>query len=66
MAVESGTVNPRTVEQAAEELNVAQSTIRAWIGQRRIGYVRLGRSIRIPAAEINRLLEIGFIPAKRA
>lgn len=56
---------PRTVEQAAVELNVAQSTIRAWIGQRRIGFVRLGRSIRIPSSEIDRLLEQGFTPAKR-
>ena len=55
---------PRTVDQAALELNVARSTIRAWIGQRRIGHVRLGRSIRIPAAEIARLLESGFTPAR--
>lgn len=66
MVVESRNGSPRTVEQAADELNVAKSTIRAWIGQRRIGCVRLGRSVRIPAAEINRLLESGFVPAKRA
>jgi excisionase family DNA binding protein len=59
------TGNPRTVQQAARELNVAVSTIRAWIGQRRIGYVRLGRAIRIPPDEILRLLEQGFMPAKR-
>ena len=58
--------SPLTVQQTARELNVAVSTIRAWIGQRRIGYVRLGRAIRIPAGEIVRLLEQGAMPAKRS
>ena len=57
--------NPRTVDEAADELAVSPFTIRSWIGQRRIGHVRLGRSIRIPAAEIQRLLEDGFHPARR-
>ena len=35
-----------TVRQAALELNVSVHTIRAWIYNRRIGYVRLGRAIR--------------------
>jgi len=55
---------PRTVEEAAEELNVAKSTVRAWISQRRIGSVRFGRSVRIPAREIERLMESGFTPAR--
>lgn len=55
---------PRTVKQAAEELNVSVSTIRAWIGQRRIGCLRLGRAVRIPTSEIARLLEAGFLPAR--
>lgn len=66
MTTESRIASPRTVEQAADEMNVAKSTIRAWIGQRRIGCVRLGRSVRIPASEIKRLLESGFVPARRA
>jgi excisionase family DNA binding protein len=56
---------PRTVERAAEELGLSQSTVRAWIAQRRIGFVRLGRSVRIPAHEIQRLLDVGFVPASR-
>ena len=56
---------PRTVIQAAEELNVSDSTIRAWIFQRRLGVVRLGRAVRIPAEEIKRLLTTGFVPAKK-
>jgi excisionase family DNA binding protein len=56
-------IQPRTVNQAAEELGISRSTVRAWIGQRRIGFVRLGRAIRIPRPEIERLLETGFVPA---
>jgi excisionase family DNA binding protein len=56
---------PRTVEQAAAELNLSRATIRAWIAQRRLGHVRLGRAIRIPAHEIQRLLESGYVPPVR-
>ena len=56
---------PRTVEQAAEELNLSKATIRAWVSQRRLGHVRLGRAIRIPVAEIRRVLEAGYVPASR-
>lgn len=54
-----------TVAQAAEQLGLSESTIRAWIGQRRIGFVRLGRAVRIPAAEIERLMERGYVPPIR-
>jgi excisionase family DNA binding protein len=56
---------PRTVEQAAAELNLSRATIRAWIAQRRLGHVRLGRAIRIPADEIRRVLEAGYVPPVR-
>lgn len=54
---------PRTVEQAAYELGLSKHTLYAWIAQRKIGHVRLGRAVRIPAAEITRVLERGTIPA---
>ena len=57
---------PRTVEQAANELNLSQATIRSWIAQRRLGHVRLGRAIRIPAGELRRVLEAGYVPAERS
>jgi excisionase family DNA binding protein len=56
---------PRTIPQAAEELNVSDSTVRAWIFQRRLGFIRLGRAVRIPPEEIQRLLRAGFVPAKK-
>ena len=54
-----------TVNDAAEELGLSPATIRAWIRQRRIGYVRLGRAVRIPSSEIHRLVERGTVPAIR-
>jgi excisionase family DNA binding protein len=56
-------VGLRTVEQAAAELCVSVHTIRAWIARRKIGCVRLGRAVRIPAREITRLIEQGMVPA---
>jgi excisionase family DNA binding protein len=56
---------PRTVEEAATELNLSRATIRAWIAQRRLGHIRLGRAIRVPADEIRRVLEAGYVPAER-
>jgi excisionase family DNA binding protein len=52
----------RTVEQAAEDLNVSVHTIRAWIARRKIACVRLGRAVRVPASEILRLVEEGTVP----
>ena len=56
---------PRTVREAAEELGLSVHTIRAWIASRRLGHLRLGRAIRIPAAEIRRVLQQSTVPAVR-
>lgn len=56
---------PRTVDQAAAALNISKHTVRAWISTRRIGHLRFGRAIRIPAQEIERLIEEGSVPALR-
>lgn len=53
------------VRQAAAELGLSVACVRKWIASRRIGYVRLGRAIRIPSAEIERLLAEGAVPARR-
>ncbi len=54
-----------TVPEAASEFRLTHHTIRAWIARRKIGVVRLGRAVRIPAAEITRLMEQGSVPAIR-
>lgn len=56
-------IAPRTVAEAAVELSLSQATIRSWIASRRIGFVRLGRAVRVPSSEIARLLDTGYVPA---
>jgi len=49
----------------AERLGLRVSTVRAWILHRRISVVRVGRrAIRIPASEIQKIIEAGTIPAR--
>lgn len=52
----------KTIPQTAAELGLSVHTIRAWIASRRIGHVRLGRAVRVPSAEIERLIERGTVP----
>ncbi len=53
------------VPEAAASLSVAEKTLRMWIGSRKVGVVRLGRSVRVPQTEIDRLITEGFTPARR-
>ena len=53
----------RTVEQAAAELAVSVHTIRAWIAKRKLGAVRLGRAVRVPATELALLNAARFRPS---
>ena len=54
------------VDDAAFALCVSPKTLRDWILQQRIEVVRLGRAVRIPESEIDRLIAIGTTPAIRA
>jgi len=56
---------PRTVAEAAGELGLSVYTVRAWIASRRLAHLRLGRAIRIPAAELRRAIEASTVPAER-
>jgi excisionase family DNA binding protein len=53
-----------TVEQAARELGLKESTIRAWLLRRKISFVKLGRCVRISREEVNRLIKENTIPAR--
>lgn len=64
-AVEYRVERPRTVQEAADELGLSVHTIRAWVAGRRLAHLRLGRAIRIPAAEIRRVIEESTVPAVR-
>lgn len=53
------------VEEAAQELGLKPSTIRAWILRRRITYVKLNRAVRIPRVEVERIIREATIPARQ-
>jgi excisionase family DNA binding protein len=56
--------NLLTVPEAAAELTISDKTLWAWIYSRRITVTRVGgHCVRIPAAEITRLVSEGTIPA---
>lgn len=54
-----------SVHEFAKALSLKESTGRAWVLKRKVGYIKLnGRSVRIPEREIARLLAEGFVPAR--
>lgn len=53
------------VPEAAAMLALSQKTVWQWIGERRMGVVRLGRAVRVPLSEIERLMEERTTPARR-
>lgn len=57
---------PLTVKQTAQALSLSPATIRSWIAGRKLGYVRLGRAIRVPTAEVQRVLAAGAVPARES
>jgi excisionase family DNA binding protein len=52
-----------TIQQAAEILSLRPVTLRAWAARRKIAIYRLGRAIRVPRTEIERLLQQSLVPA---
>lgn len=54
-----------TVAEVAQRLGLQPSTIRLWIAKRKLSYVKLGRSVRIPDAEVDRIIRASTIPARQ-
>ena len=49
-----------TVREAARALALRPATIRAWLYQRRLARVRIGkRAVRIPISEVQRIIREG-------
>ncbi len=56
--------NLLTGAQVAEMLGLKPVTIRQWIAKRKLASVKVGdRAVRIPASEVEKIIERGFIPA---
>jgi excisionase family DNA binding protein len=55
-----------TFKHGAERLGIKEPTLRLWAAEQRIAVVRLGRLVRIPVEEIDRLIAEGTVPARRA
>lgn len=52
------------VKESAGQLGLSDRTMWAWIYERRLEIVRLGRAVRIKQSTIDRLIEQGTTPAK--
>ena len=52
-----------SLPQAAEALGVTVNCLRAWIYRRKIGYVKIGRSVRVSEATVQTVIDRGTIPA---
>ncbi|MGD0009344.1 MAG: helix-turn-helix domain-containing protein [Terriglobia bacterium] len=53
-----------SVPQFAVPLGVTQACVRRWLLERRITFTKIGRLVRIPASEVDRLIAEGLHPAK--
>jgi len=52
-----------TVTVAAERLALSPATLRRWITDGRIGFVKLGKAVRIRADEVESLARKNYKPA---
>lgn len=52
-----------TLEAAAARLGMKVVTLRMWASQRKIARHKIGRSVRIPESEIERIIASSLIPA---
>lgn len=50
------------VSEVAHRLGLRESTIRRRILEKQIGYVKVGRAVRIPVEEVNLLISQGYRP----
>jgi len=55
-----------SVPEFANLLGVKPSCIRRWILERRITVVKLGRLVRVPSSEVERLINAGLRPGRTA
>jgi len=52
------------VSEFADALGITKACVRRWILERRITTVKLGRLVRLPQSEVQRIITAGTRPAK--
>jgi excisionase family DNA binding protein len=53
-----------TVKEAAERLSLRPCTVRKWLFERRVAYVRVGRrAVRLREADIEKIIRENYTPA---
>jgi excisionase family DNA binding protein len=55
-----------TVPEAAQMLRLKDSTVRAWLLQRRIRFVKLGRRVFLKRGDVQALVETCMVPAEKS
>jgi len=53
-----------TVSEVANRLGMKPATVRLWIAQRKFAHCKLGRSVRVPLEEVERIIKESLIPAR--
>lgn len=53
-----------SVPEFAEALGVTVACCRRWLLESRITFTKIGRLVRIPASEVDRMISEGLRPAK--
>lgn len=54
-----------TVAEVAKRLGLSERTVRAWIAQRRLTFVRCGRAVRVPSECVEAFIVTNTIEARR-
>lgn len=55
-----------TIRTAAERLQIHQFNLRAWLSQGKLGFIRIGRSIRIREEDLEVIIQKGYVPPREA
>jgi excisionase family DNA binding protein len=49
-----------TLREASDRLGLRESTLRKWVLQKRIAYCKIGRSVRLPAQVVEKLIRESY------
>jgi excisionase family DNA binding protein len=56
--------NMLTTQQTADRLGLSQGAVKKMIYRRQITFVKIGRSVRIPENEVDRLIQANVVPRR--